>query len=230
MRLEEILDRARRGVLNIDLAFGEPLQQLIGRQIDQHDLVGEIEHLVGHGLAHPHLADAQHHIVQAFEVLDVERGPDIDARRQQFVDVLPALGMARARHIGVGIFVDQQQARPPRQRGVDIEFPHHLIAVHDPMPRQHFEVGEQLLGFLAAVRFDQASDHIAAAGLFAMRRVQHRKGLADARSGAKKDLQPTAAFLAGHRQQRIWRRPHRIRGVRHPLSALFRTPSYREPG
>ena len=119
LRLEEILDRARGGVLHIDLAFGQPLEQLVGRKIDQHDLVGLVEHRVRHGLAHAHLGDLLDDVVEAFEMLDVERGPDVDAGRQQLVDVLPALRMAAAGHVGVGIFVDQQQARagaPARRR------------------------------------------------------------------------------------------------------------------
>ena len=75
---------------------------------------------------------------------------------EQFVDVLPALGMAAARHVGVGVFVDQQQARPARQRGVEIELLHHLVAIDDRLARQDFEAFDQLLGLAAAVRFDQA--------------------------------------------------------------------------
>ena len=81
LRLEEILDRARGGVLHVDLALGETLEQFVGRKVDQHDLVGLVEHGVGHGLAHPHLGDLLHDVVEAFEMLDVERGPDVDAGR-----------------------------------------------------------------------------------------------------------------------------------------------------
>ena len=61
-------------------------------------------------------------------MLDVERGPDVDAGRQQLVDILPALGMAAAGNVGVGVFIDQQQFRPARQRGVEIELLHDLVA------------------------------------------------------------------------------------------------------
>ena len=165
LRLEEILDRARRGVLHVDLALGEALEQFVGRKIDQHDLVGLVEHRVGHGLAHPHLGDLLDDVVEAFEMLDVERGPDIDAGGQQFVDVLPALGMAAARHVGVGVFVDQQQARPARQRRVEVELLHHLVAVDDRLARQDLEAVDQLLGLAPAVRLDQAGDDVAAARL-----------------------------------------------------------------
>jgi len=48
-------------------------------------------------------------VVEAVEVLNVQRGQHIDARVEQFLDVLPALGVARSRDIGVRDFVDQDE-------------------------------------------------------------------------------------------------------------------------
>ena len=44
LRLEEVLARAGGRVLEIDLPLRHALQQLVGRQVDQHDLVGLLEH------------------------------------------------------------------------------------------------------------------------------------------------------------------------------------------
>ena len=49
---EVVVDRAARLLGHVDLALGEPLQQLLRRQIDELDLVGALEHRVGDGLAH----------------------------------------------------------------------------------------------------------------------------------------------------------------------------------
>ena len=65
LRLEETFARARRHVAHIDLALGEALEQLLGRQVDQHDLVGFLEHAVGHRLAHPHARDLLEDVVEA---------------------------------------------------------------------------------------------------------------------------------------------------------------------
>jgi hypothetical protein len=72
---------------DVDLALLQALDQIVGREVDQLDSVGEIEHLVGHGLAHPHMGDLRDHVVKAFDVLDIDRGIDIDAMGQQFLDV-----------------------------------------------------------------------------------------------------------------------------------------------
>jgi len=203
LRLEEILDGARGRFLHIDLALGETLEQFVGREIDKNDLVRLVENAVRHGLAHADLADLLDDVVEAFEMLDVQRGPYINAGRQQFVDILPALGVAAAGHVGMGIFVDQQQVRPPRQCGVDVEFAHHLVAIDDRLARQYFEPAGQLLGFAPAMGLDQAGDDIAAALDFAAGGGEHGKGLADAGCGAQKYLQPPAPLLLGEREQRI---------------------------
>ena len=81
---------------------------------------------------------------------------------EQFLDVLPSLGMAAARNVGVGIFVDQQQTRPAGERRVEVEFLHDLVAIDDRLARQDFEAFHQRLGLAPAVRFDEADDDVAA--------------------------------------------------------------------
>ena len=115
----------------VHLASGEALDQLVGRRVDQHHLGGRIEKSVGQRLVHRNAGDAADHVVQAFEVLHVERGVHIDACGQQLLDVLPALGVARARHVGVRQFVDQQQAGLARQCAVEVELGQLLAAVRD---------------------------------------------------------------------------------------------------
>ena len=55
-------------------------------------------------------------------MLDIERGPDVDAGRDQLLHILPALGMAAFGGVGVGEFVDDDQRRLALERRVDVEF------------------------------------------------------------------------------------------------------------
>ena len=91
---EKVL-RCTLGLLRqIDLARFEPCHQLIGRDVHQDDLIGAFQHRVGNGLVHANAGDRAHRVVQTFEVLDIERRPDVDTRIQKFLHVLPPLGVA----------------------------------------------------------------------------------------------------------------------------------------
>ena len=77
-----MLERALGLPGNVDLAFPQPLNQVIGREIDQLDAVGAVEHRIRHGLAHPHMGDLRDHVVEALDVLDVDCRVDVDAAGQ----------------------------------------------------------------------------------------------------------------------------------------------------
>ena len=185
LRLEEALARAVGHVVHVDLALGEALQQLLGRQVDQHDLVGLLEHAVGHGLAHADARDLLQDVVQAFQVLDVERGPHVDAGGEQLLDVLPALGVAAAGDVAVGELVDEQQPRLARQRLVDVELAEDLVDVDVGLrgitskPSTSASVSRRPCVSTRPMTTSRPSL------LLGARRRQHGVGLADARSRAR---------------------------------------------
>ena len=123
---------ARRALSGIDLALSQPLDEVLGRQIDEHDFVGLFQDFVGHRLPDGDAGDAGDDIGQAFEVLYVQRRPDVDAGAQRLAHVLIALGVQHARCVRVCEFVDQQQLRMPCDRGVDIEL--HGVSLRDTRP------------------------------------------------------------------------------------------------
>ena len=94
---EEVLDGARRLLRDVDLALVQALEQLVDGQVDDAHLVRLVEDRVGHRLADDDAGDLRDHVVEALEVLHVERREDVDARVEQLLDVLPALEVARAR-------------------------------------------------------------------------------------------------------------------------------------
>ena len=201
--LEEALAGARRHVLDIDLALGEAFQQLLGRQIDEDEVVGFLEHAVGHRLAHLHARDPLHDVAEAFEVLDVERGPHVDACREQLLDVLPALQMAAARNVGMGELIDEQQARAARERLVDVELAQDPVDVDDGLARDDLEALDERLGLAPTVRLDEAEHHLAPFGPGRAGRIQHGVGLADAGGRAEEDLQPAAMLLLREGKQGV---------------------------
>jgi len=168
---KEIGRRLLRLLRDIDLARGQPRQQLIGRQIHHHLLLGGVEQGVGHRLPDAHAGDAADHVVQALQVLHVHRAPDVDAGGQQLLHILPALGVARARGVAVRQLVEQHQRRlglgttcttrvrgAKGQRRVQVELLEHAIAVGHLLERQQRQTGQQRLGLGAAMGFHQADD------------------------------------------------------------------------
>ena len=69
-------------------------------------------------------------------MLHIHRGPDVDPGRQQFLDVLPALGMARAGHIGMRQFVHQHQGGLARKRSIEVELAQFPSLVGHDLRRQ----------------------------------------------------------------------------------------------
>ncbi|SAK84336.1 hypothetical protein AWB82_05666 [Caballeronia glebae] len=183
----------------IDLAFAQTVEQFLGRQIDERDFIGEIEHAIGHGLPDANPGDAPNDVVQAFEVLDIDGRINVDARVEQFLHVLPALHVARALDVRVREFVDENELRLSCERGVEIEFGEQTATIFDARGRQRFEAFDERQRFLAPVRFDHADDRLRALVAAAARGLQHREGLAYASGSAEEDLQPSALaffFLA----------------------------------
>ena len=100
-----------------------------------------------------------HHVVQALDVLDVQRGVDVDAGGQQFLDIHVALGVAAAGRVGVRQLVDQHELRVARQDARRGPSPSsRATVVVDRRRGMTWQAGDQRLGFRASVGLDHA-DH-----------------------------------------------------------------------
>ena len=190
---KEILRRALGLLRQIDLARLEPRRQLVGRDIDQNDLIGCVQHGVGHGLVDADAGDGAHRAVQAFQVLHVEGRPNVNASIEQLLHILPTLGVARALHIAVRQLIDQRDLRLARQRGVQIKLPEHSAPVGDLAQRQLRQPGQQFGGFAATVGFDHPDHDVAPVLALALGGAEHGVGLADARTGAEINAQSAPA-------------------------------------
>ena len=193
---KEVLHGAVGLLRHVDFAGLEARQQFVGRQVNQYQFVGSVEHAVGHGLPHAGSGDAAHHIVQALDVLHIHRGVHVDTRDEQLLYVLAALGVAAAHRVAVCQFVNQNELRLALQGGVKVKFAQRAATVVDLAQRQLLQPFEQAGGFFAAVCLDQAHHHIHALRLLLARRLQHGVGFAHAGACAKKDLELAALRLA----------------------------------
>jgi len=159
-RREVVLQRALGLPGHIDLALSQALDQIVRRQINQLDGIGAVEHGIRHRLAHPYMGDLGYDVVEALDVLDIDGGIDVDAVRQQFLDVEIALGMAATRCVGMRELIDERELRTARDQRVDVHFLERLVAVGDPLARQDFQSLQERFGFGAPVGLDNAHHHI----------------------------------------------------------------------
>ena len=93
-----MLERSLGLLRNIDLALPQALDQVVWREVDHFDLVGSVEDRIRHRLPHAHAGDLGDDIVEAFDMLDVERGIDVDAGGEQLLDIEIALGWRLPAH------------------------------------------------------------------------------------------------------------------------------------
>ena len=205
--LEIVAHRPLRLLGQVDLAFLQALGEILGREIDDLDLIGAVDDRIRHRLADPHAGDLGDDVVEALDMLDIQRGIDVDAGVQQLLDIEIALGMAAARRIGMGELVDQSELGPARQDGVDIHLAEMMALVFDEPARDHLQPVEQGLGLLAAVGLGHADDDVDPLAALGLGRGQHLVGLADARRCPQEDLQPAAGFLGRLLQQGLRRGP-----------------------
>ncbi len=134
--LEVVADRPLGLVRDVDLAVLQPLDQVLRGEVDDLDVVRPVDDRVRHRFAHADAGDACDHVVQALDVLDVERGVDVDPGRQHLLHVEEALGMPAVRSIGVGQLVDQHQPGAAGKHRIEV----HLV--HGPAPVVHLARGQ----------------------------------------------------------------------------------------
>ena len=181
----------------VDVPVRHPAAQRLRGDVDQFDLVRGPDHGVRHGLPLRHAGDLLDHVVEGFQVLDVDVGDDFDARGQQLLDVLPALGVPRSRHVGMRELVDQRDLGPAGQHGVEVHLLERPAPVGDRGPRDDLQAVQQRGGVRAAVRLHEGHHHVGAALSPPVPLAEHVKGLPGARRRAQVDPE-LPALLLGH--------------------------------
>ena len=192
----EIMLQGPLGLLgDVDFALLEPLDQIVGGDVDELDCIGAVEHRIRYGLAHLHMRDLGDHIVETLDVLDVDRTIDVDSVVEQFLNIQIALGMPAARRVGMGELVHKNDLRMPRDDGIEIHLLEPLPLVFNVAAGNDFEPFQQSLGFLAAVGFHDADRHVIAVEFAGARLLQHLVGLAYSGCGPDEYLEPASRAL-----------------------------------
>ncbi len=186
---EKIIGREPRLLGKVDLSLFQALDQVVGRQVNQLDFVGLLDDGVGDCLADDDVGDLLNDVVEAFEVLHVERRVHIDAGIEEIGGVLPSLGVAAAGRVRVRQFVHEDESRLARQRRFEVELAQLRAAVFHEARRQNFESLEERLGLGAPMGFDDPDDDVQPLGLARLGRLEHGVGLADAGRRAEEDFQ-----------------------------------------
>lgn len=171
----------------VDVAVGHAAAQRLGRHVDEFDLVGTADDFVGDRLPLTYTSDRINHIAQRLKMLDVDGRYDVDARTKQFLDVLPALGVARARHVRVRQFVDEGDGRGAQQHGVHVHLVEDRPPVRELFARDLLQAVQHHLGARPVVMLDERHHAVRAPLHPAVCLGQHRVRLADARCAAEVD-------------------------------------------
>ena len=98
----------------IDVAVLHALSKGVGTHVDELDLVGIEQHLIGEALVHRSARDRRDGIGDRLQVLHVQGRHHVDAGVADGLDVLPALRARRAGHIRVRQLVDERDGRSAR--------------------------------------------------------------------------------------------------------------------
>jgi hypothetical protein len=93
---------------------------LLEADVDQFGLIGLADDLVGDRFALTEAGDPLDHVVDRLEMLDVEGGDHVDAGVEQLADVLPALLVPAAGHVGVRQVIDEDALGSPGKDRVEI--------------------------------------------------------------------------------------------------------------
>ncbi len=139
-------------------------------------------------------------------MLDVDRRVDVDARREQLLDVAHPLRVTAAGRVRVRELVDDRDRGLPGADGIEVHLLEHLSTVIDPTTGNHLEAVEERARLGPAMGLDDAHHHVDAVTLELLRRLQHRVRLPDAWCGTDEDLEARAFLSIRGLEKRVGRR------------------------
>ncbi len=202
----EIMANCALGLVrHVNLAVLQSLDQILGREVDDLDIIRRVDDGIRHGLAHADARDARHHVVQALDVLDIQGRVNIDPGAKQLLHVEVALRMPAARCVAVRKLVHQHELRAAGEDAVQVHLLEAAAAILELPARHPFDAVQQRFGFFPSVRLDDARHRVDPLAPPGLGRQQHLVGLADTGRGAEKDLEAPSSIPPRRREQRVRR-------------------------
>ena len=170
----------------------QPGQKVIGFDVHQLHLIGIIEHTVRHAFAHCNACNSGYNVVQAFQMLNIHGGVHINAKRQQFFDILAALSVPAALRVGMGKLVHKKKGRAACDGSVQVKFAQRHVFVFHAQRRQLFQSLQQGERIRTRVRLDVSGHNVGSRRECRVCGFQHGVGFSHARSIAEEYLQSAA--------------------------------------
>ena len=129
----------KRFVLFGRLLSGAALQQLLGLNIDKLNLICLIEYGIRYPILLGYSGYGSHLIVQAFDMLHIDSGVNVDPCLQKLLYVLIAFDMAASVRVCMGQVIQQDQLRAPLKGRVDIKLAQSASAAQEPPDGKLFQ-------------------------------------------------------------------------------------------
>jgi hypothetical protein len=186
---KEILEGLLDFLLAVNVTAAHAIDKRFGSEVHHHGLGSAERNPIGDGFADSDARDGADRGSDTFNVLDVERGNDVDLRGEKFLNVFIAFAVAAAGNVGVGEFVDEDDAGAAGEDGVNIHLFERSAFVIDFPAGDGFELGGEFLDTLAAVSFDDADDDVFATAFAAEGFAQHAVGFADTGSVTEEEFE-----------------------------------------
>ena len=194
--LEELPDGHGGLFGDVDLSFAQTLEELFGGDIHQADLGGLVEQPVRNRLPDHDPGDLGHHVVEALEVLDIDRGVDVDAGPEKLLHILPPLLVTGAGGVGVGQFVHQDDLGLPGKHRIKVHLREGDPLVRDQGWRNDLQPFQEGVGLRTAVGLHVPRHHVPTFEPPLAGRLQHGIGLPHPGGIAEEDLEPGLRLAA----------------------------------
>ena len=200
---EKVCQRRLDPIGGIDLSFLQALAEVLGGQIDIHDLIRLGKDGIGDPLVHLDPGGTLDDVIEALEVLDVQGADHVDPLGQDVLHILVSLLVAAPGDVCVRQFIDKDDLGLAGQDGIEVHLLDDDPAVFLPSPGDDLQPLQEPGDAFTAVGLHEPDHHVDSFIPEPVRFLEHLPGLAHAGGIAQVDLQPPPLGPPDQSQERI---------------------------